>query len=192
MKGTSLAGGTCLSLLLVSKTLQAHRLPSYLLTTSEAQGRHRCKNPVRYVRVHSSLVRFKRAIVADTDKATGTAVSRALGAYFTVSLLEDGSKVLEHLRATTPDLLVLAADLPLASGIDIANRVRRIKRLQRVPILLLATPTPHWNDVPPCELGSHDGVLYRPFTTLELLRSVGTLMYQRSMSPGGARSLREP
>jgi CheY-like chemotaxis protein len=192
VKGASPLQETRPSFLLVSVTLQAHRLPSYPFTTSEAQGRHRCKNPVSHVRVHSSLVRFKRAIVADTDEATGAAVARALSAYFTTTLLKDGSEVLEHLRATTPDLLVLAADLPLASGIDIANRVRRIKRLQQVPVLLLATPTPHWGDVPPCELGSHDGVLYRPFTTLELLRSVGTLMYQRSMSPGGARSLREP
>jgi DNA-binding response OmpR family regulator len=128
--------------------------------------------------------------VADTDKATSAAVARDLSAYFTVTLLRDGSEVLEHLRATTPNLLVLAADLPLASGIDIANRVRRIRRLQQTPVLLLATPSPYWGDVPPCELGSHDGVLYRPFTTLELLKSVGTIMYQRSISRDGLPFLR--
>ena len=133
---------------------------------------------------------LKRAIVADTVEANGAAVARDLSAYFTVTLLHDGSEVLEHLRAITPDLLVLAADLPLASGIDIANRIRRIRRLQQTPVLLLATPSPHWGEVPPCELGSHDGVLYHPFTTLELLKSVGTIMYQRSVSRNGLLFLR--
>lgn len=48
-----------------------------------------------------------------------------------------GVAVLEHLRGNTPELIILNAQLPEITGTSIAYRVKKVKRLARVPIILL-------------------------------------------------------
>ena len=54
----------------------------------------------------------------------------------------DGKEVLAALRKTTPDLLILDVDMPYLDGLEIVSRARRVKRLARVPIILLTAQDP--------------------------------------------------
>ena len=54
----------------------------------------------------------------------------------------NGKEALELLRDTTPDLLILDVDMPYLNGLEIVSRARRVKRLARVPIILLTAQDP--------------------------------------------------
>lgn len=60
-----------------------------------------------------------------------------------VVALEDGKAVLEHLKHNTPALLVLDVDMPHLSGIDVCARVRGVRRLARVPVVLVSAQPRH-------------------------------------------------
>ena len=49
----------------------------------------------------------------------------------------DGKEVLAHLKNHTPDVVVLDTHLPFLSGIDLCDRIKKVTRLQHVPVLLI-------------------------------------------------------
>jgi len=55
----------------------------------------------------------------------------------TVDTVEDGQAALAYLKETTPDLVILDVSMPGISGIDICHRMKRIPRLQHVPVVIL-------------------------------------------------------
>lgn len=55
----------------------------------------------------------------------------------------DGKEVLEQLRNHTPDLVVLDIHMPHLSGIDLCDRLKKVRRLQNTKVLLV---TAHSDD----------------------------------------------
>lgn len=55
----------------------------------------------------------------------------------TVDAVEDGRAALDYLKETTPDLVILDVSMPHLSGIDVCHRLKRIPRLQHVPVVIL-------------------------------------------------------
>lgn len=47
---------------------------------------------------------------------------------------------LEHLRTATPDLVIVAADLPDLDGLALTSRLKRVARLADVPVIVTADP----------------------------------------------------
>lgn len=58
---------------------------------------------------------------------------------YTLILKDSAEAVLAYLREHTPALMMLDAHLPDLSGLVIAGRVRRVKRLQDIPIIALVS-----------------------------------------------------
>jgi DNA-binding response OmpR family regulator len=58
---------------------------------------------------------------------------------YALILKDSAEATLAYLREHTPALMMLDAHLPDLSGLVIAGRVRRVKRLQNVPIIALVS-----------------------------------------------------
>ena len=52
-----------------------------------------------------------------------------------VDILETGQAALEYFRENTPTIAILSADLSDPGGIDVCFRIKRIRRLQQMPVL---------------------------------------------------------
>lgn len=54
-----------------------------------------------------------------------------------VHLVADGREALEYLQSETPDLAILDVAMPHVTGIDVCHRMKRVRRLQDVPVIIL-------------------------------------------------------
>ncbi|MEJ2356547.1 MAG: response regulator [Deinococcales bacterium] len=83
-----------------------------------------------------------RILVADDDEGQRLVLDMLLTADgHTVDAVEDGREALDYLKETTPDLVILDVSMPGMSGIDICHRLKRIPRLQHVPVVILTALT---------------------------------------------------
>lgn len=57
---------------------------------------------------------------------------------YEIAMVEDGKAALEWLKDHTPDLAILDVNMPHVSGLDVADRMRRVKRLRGVKIIVLS------------------------------------------------------
>lgn len=77
-------------------------------------------------------------LVADDEPAIRTMLEVILSADgHQVVGVPSGRAALEYLQTHTPDIMLLDINLGEVSGLDICVRVKKIKRLQHRPVLLL-------------------------------------------------------
>jgi len=50
---------------------------------------------------------------------------------------EDGRETLEYLQDNTPDLIILDINMPQVDGVEVCNRIKRIRRFKDVPVIIL-------------------------------------------------------
>lgn len=62
------------------------------------------------------------------------------GGEWQLYMCENGRQVLEYLRANTPDLAVLDTQLAYVGGLDLCAKMKGVKRLSRVPVVLVTPP----------------------------------------------------
>ncbi len=79
------------------------------------------------------------ALVADDEKSTRQLLEVVLGGDFDVTSVSDGLKAAMHLKDTTPDLIVLDINMPEISGLELCSRLRRTKRFEHTPIVILTS-----------------------------------------------------
>ena len=78
-------------------------------------------------------------LLVETDPDALTALDELffdLGCF--VDVFSTGQEALEFLRQNTPTIAILSADLSNPSGIDVCFRVKRIRRLQHMPVLIIS------------------------------------------------------
>ena len=93
---------------------------------------------------------------------------------YSVIASKNGHEALSHLQQSTPQLAILAVDMPHIGGLEVARRMRRVPRLEKVPILMLATDKEH-HEVDDSDIRI-DAVLAKPFVSKELLGAVRSLV----------------
>ena len=93
---------------------------------------------------------------------------------YAVTLARNGHEALSHLQQSTPELVVLGVAMPHISGVEVAERMRRVPRLENVPILMLATDEEH-HEIDHSGVRV-DSVLSKPFASKDLLSAVRTLV----------------
>jgi CheY-like chemotaxis protein len=80
-----------------------------------------------------------RLLVADPDRLQLQLIDMLLATgEYDLALVESGRDALEFLRGHSPDLCLLALDLPDVAGDVICGKVRRVTRLARTPVILIA------------------------------------------------------
>lgn len=90
----------------------------------------------------------------------------------------EGNGVMEALRTSTPDLLVLDIMLPDASGFEICRSIRRDEELYSLPILVISA----MSDEEEVQHGLAQGAdiyLTKPYDANQLVQRVNALLHER-------------
>lgn len=112
--------------------------------------------------------------VAESDQRLLRLIDLTLSASYTVVSVQRAAAALEGLQNTTPALIVLGR-LPDLSAADLATRIRRVPRLQGVPLLLTGEG--------PAPAPAVSAILHRPFTGTALLGAVAELLGDPDPTP---------
>lgn len=85
------------------------------------------------------VVEYTRTIlVADDEVAFSAVLEMLLGVDgHEVVKVGDGREALAWLKEHTPDLAILDVAMPHLSGIEVCSRMKRVRRLQDVPVIIL-------------------------------------------------------
>lgn len=102
-----------------------------------------------------------------------TMLLRRIGA--TTDAFLDAHDALYHLQTHTPHLIILDLMMPGVDGLEVLQRIRRISRLDRVPILILSARVD--KAAIHCALASGaDGYITKPYIANSLIDRVQTLL----------------
>ncbi|GAC1468697.1 MAG: response regulator [Chamaesiphon sp.] len=120
-------------------------------------GRGFLQKPIRPDEVINALVQIlqqsskpdAKLLIVDDDLQVLDFMRSLLEAWgFKLTLLDDPQQFWDTLEQTAPDLLILDADMPLVSGIELCQVVRNDPRWSGLPVLVLSTHTDaemvHW------------------------------------------------
>lgn len=78
------------------------------------------------------------ALIIEDDSKLTTIFAKALQmAEFRTEIIQDGSRALERLSVTLPDIILLDVHLPFVSGEDILDVIRNDERLIRCQVILV-------------------------------------------------------
>src|SRR5574341_1007016 len=115
-------------------------------------------------------------LLVEPDGALADEIRRAFGpAGFSVTALQAGEPAVERCRQETPDLILLAAELPDMSGFSVCNRLKRA--LASVPLILYtAEATEAAIEAHRATRTRADDYLKKPFQIADLLGKAAALL----------------
>jgi len=112
-------------------------------------------------------------LIVDNDSMASTYARTALeGARHRVEVVRDASSAMRYIRRSMPDILVLEADLPDQSGLDLC---RRLRRESEVGIIFLSRLASAAERVAGLQIGADD-YLGKPCAASELVVRVGAVL----------------
>ena len=83
----------------------------------------------------------KRLLIVDPDAFQRHLVQMLLAAeHFAITETQSAAEALKYLQESTPDLIVAEANLGDMPATDLCKRIKGIRRLFRVPVILIASP----------------------------------------------------
>ncbi len=119
---------------------------------------------------------MKRALVVEDDPDIVELIEHYLGAEgFEVESLADGRRALERVRAASFELLILDLQLPGLDGLSVCAELRRDKRTNALPIVMLTARGDEADRVVGLEVGADDYIV-KPFSPKELVARVRALL----------------
>ncbi len=115
-------------------------------------------------------------LVVEDEAAIREMLNFSLGkAGFNVHEAADARQAQDLMSKTVPDLVLLDWMLPGISGVDLANKLRQVKRTHRVPIIMLTARGEEENKIKGLEAGADDYVT-KPFSTRELIARINAVL----------------
>lgn len=118
-------------------------------------------------------------LVADDEPAIRTMLEVILSADgHEIVTVPDGKAALDYLRDHTPDALLLDVQMPQMDGFEICSRVKRVKRLNKTPVLLLAGRDDDQTRDQARLVGADD-LIYKPLSGKNLRGRVNQLIEAR-------------
>ncbi len=121
----------------------------------------------------------KIIIVEDEEKIAQILVDYLTKEGFTTSVLNDGSKAVETIKASDPAFVILDLMLPGKDGLSICREVRQFST---VPILMLTARVDEIDRLLGLEMGADDYVC-KPFLPREVVARVRTILRRVQQHP---------
>lgn len=91
--------------------------------------------------------------------------------HYEVELAQNGHDALTMLQSMTPDLIIVDVDMPFLDGLAFSTRVRRLKRFDDVPIIVM-TAVEREDLLERVEAAGADAVIHKPVQGKNLRRIV--------------------
>ena len=110
-------------------------------------------------------------VVDDEFDLTNTLRAILEGEGYRVETCANGREALDRLRAAPPDLVLMDVMMPLASGLEVLQEMRRSPGLEQVPVILMSVIAP---SVKRTEYAWH-AFLRKPFSLQALVKTVREL-----------------
>ena len=121
----------------------------------------------------------KLILLVDSDAALRSQVAKALAARgFELQENPDGREVIEQVRASQPDAVVLCVELPKSSGYAVCSKLRKDDALKKIPVILTSAEATQkaFDDHKKLKNGRADEYLLKPFTPDDLLEKIEALI----------------
>jgi len=117
-----------------------------------------------------------RVLLVDDDPGVRRFVVRVLQeAGHEVTALGDAESALAQVLALRPELFLLDINLPGMHGIDLAQKLRKSRGMDKVPVVILSVRT-HPSDKVVAFASGAVRYLEKPFKKTDLLDAVGTAL----------------
>lgn len=124
---------------------------------------------------------MKCILVVDDEESIRMMIEAALeGPDFSVLHADNGRDALALARAALPDIVVLDWMLPGMAGLDVLRELRAGAATRSVPVVLLTAMCQERNREEAIAAGA-DAYLFKPFSPLELLRTVNGVFLEREL-----------
>jgi two-component system, OmpR family, response regulator len=118
-----------------------------------------------------------RILIVEDEPALADSVRYGLEREgFECTVLSDGSRAVDYVRSWRPDLVLLDLMLPGMPGADVCREIRRVAR---VPIVMVTAKDSEADKVLGLELGADDYIT-KPFSMRELIARVRAVLRRRA------------
>lgn len=94
---------------------------------------------------------------------------------YQITALSDGREVLTYLQTHTPDLVVLDIKMPHIDGLQICERMKRIQRLKKVPVVIV-TGLQDEQTTEMIRFVKPDAVIYKPMSGKNFRETIRALL----------------
>lgn len=94
---------------------------------------------------------------------------------------ENGAQGLEMAQAEKPDIIVTDFQMPVMTGLELVGRLRQCDQTKDIPVIMLTARGFAVEDEQKEQL-QISGILSKPFSPKELLRSIEDILYQRAVT----------
>lgn len=129
-----------------------------------------------------------RVLVVDDEADITALVTYHLAkAGYRVSTASNGADALRAAREERPDVVVLDLMLPVMSGYDVLQELRRVDETRDVGVILLTSRQQEADRIKGLTLGADD-YLTKPFSPAELVLRVGAVLRRLASPPVSAGS----
>ena len=95
---------------------------------------------------------------------------------YNVVAKEDGRETLEYLQDNTPDLIILDINMPQVDGVEVCNRIKRIRRFKDTPVIIL-TALKDKRILTEARLAKADRVIQKPLEGKDFRELIKDLLY---------------
>lgn len=119
----------------------------------------------------------KHVLVAEDDPKVGALLARLLGTHYDVTVVEDGRGALA--RATShppPDVVLLDVMMPDLDGFAVAQQIRMIPALKRVPIIFVTAKDAPADVIKGIQAGARHYIT-KPFRLEDVLAKVNKALH---------------
>lgn len=119
---------------------------------------------------------MKHILVADDDAALREMIQETLSVLgYEITLVENGSAVLQSLTESLPDLVLLDIQIPLLDGISVVKQIRANPDLASLKVVALSAFAMRGDDQKALDAG-FDAYLTKPVSISDLRKKVQQLL----------------
>jgi len=117
-------------------------------------------------------------VVDDEPDLVNTIKARLEWHKFNVETASDGQQGLEKAARIKPDLILLDCNMPVISGLEMLERMRKDRRLKNIPVVML-TAVCDDNDVTAAGALGITDYITKPFDFAQLLAKISRILDEK-------------